>query len=128
MTSPAVPVTVMVVDDETMVGNMTGHCLRRAGFRPVVFNDPLDALEWFRDNADSVSLVITDQTMPGMVGTALAMELTKLRPQLPIVLCSGYISAIDESDEARHVIRAVLTKPVPTQKLIGTVQGLVSES
>lgn len=117
--------TVMVVDDEPMVGTMTGHCLRRAGYETMIFNDPLDARDWFTGHGDDVAAVITDQTMPGMVGTDLARHIHEINPHVPVLICSGYAMAVDPASAAYEAVHAVLNKPVPTHKLLESLKDAI---
>jgi two-component system cell cycle sensor histidine kinase/response regulator CckA len=73
-------------------------------------------------------LLITDQTMPGLSGVALALRLHSLRPNLPIILCTGYSDGIDRSEVLRQGIRRYFTKPVPADELLKAVaEELVSK-
>lgn len=107
---------IWVVDDEPAVARYLGELLEDWGYQARLFNDPSDLLAAFAGEKNQVDLVITDQTMPGLTGLALARRLHGLRPGLPIILCSGYTDSISQSDVLQHEIRRYFTKPLdPTQ-------------
>jgi CheY-like chemotaxis protein len=103
---------ILFVDDETMIGEASRVLLQGLGYRVRVFNDPLQALAFFRESLREVDVVITDQTMPGMTGVEMAVEMLSLRPELPIILCSGYSSAIDREKAVALGIREFAVKPL----------------
>jgi CheY-like chemotaxis protein len=82
--------SVMVVDDERPLVRLAEETLAELGYDPAGFDSSVAALEAFRAEPQRYDLVLTDQTMPDLTGTDLARELRRLRPDLPIVLMSGY--------------------------------------
>ena len=108
---------ILFVDDETKIGEASRVLLESLGYRVRVFNDPLQALAFFREAMREIDLVITDMTMPGMTGAELAGEMLKLRPDLPIILCSGYSSAIDRDKALVLGIREFAVKPLLKKEL-----------
>lgn len=109
---------IWVVDDEPAVLRYLGELLEDRGYRVRLFNDPAEVLAAFEIGKDDVDLLITDQTMPGLSGIALALRLHSLRPNLPIILCTGYSEGIDRSAALRHGIRRCFIKPVPDHDLL----------
>ena len=109
---------IWVVDDEPAVVRYMGELLEDGGYRVRLFKDPTEVLAAFELDSQDVDLLITDQTMPGMNGVALALRLHSVRPQLPIILCTGYSDGIDRSEVLRHGIRRYFTKPVPAHDLL----------
>jgi signal transduction histidine kinase len=104
--------TVMVVDDEKPLVALAEEILAELGYEPVGFSSSTAALEAFRAAPRRFDIVLTDETMPGLIGTDLAREIRLLRPDIPIVLMSGYSGApLDE--RARAVgVREILRKPL----------------
>jgi CheY-like chemotaxis protein len=98
------------------------------GYRVTAYTDSQEALDWFQTDPHAVDLVITDQTMPELSGEALARELHRLRPQLPIILCTGFSHTMTEEHRQGIGIRAVLLKPVARRHLCMTVQSLLAET
>ena len=116
---------VLVVDDDAMVGAMTGHCLRRDRYQTEIFDDQKAALTWFAANSYAVSLLISDQNMPGMTGTELAVALRKTKHNLPVIICSGYVDAIDPKVTENGLVDKVLSKPTPTHVLLSAVRNVL---
>jgi PAS domain S-box-containing protein len=103
---------ILFVDDERMLVEIGEKILQRLGYQVVSRTSPLEALELFKAKPDSFDLVMTDQTMPGMTGDALAAEIMKVRPQIPVILCTGYSQIINEESARRKGIRALVLKPL----------------
>ena len=77
----------------------------------------IEALEAFRDSPDKFDLVITDMAMPNMPGDKLAVELTKIRPGIPILLCTGFSETMSEDKAASMGIKGYLLKPIVMKDL-----------
>jgi len=109
--------TVMIVDDEKALVALGEEILAQLGYEPVGFSSSVAALEAFREAPRRFDIVLTDETMPELVGTALAREIHLLRPDIPIVLMSGY-SGAQLLDHARAAgIREVLRKPLQSKDI-----------
>lgn len=109
---------VWIVDDEASVAGYLAELLEGAGYRVRPFFHPEAVLAAFADDARAVDLVITDLTMPGMSGLMLAERLRSVRPDLPVVLCSGYSDHVNRDDLAARGIRRVFAKPVTAHGLL----------
>lgn len=119
---------VMVVDDEASIVRFMTVLLESFGCRVTGMTSAIDALRLFRNDPQGVDLVLTDQTMPELSGVELARALLACRPDIPIVLSTGYSNAIDE-DRVRQIgIRRFLTKPVPAKVLADIVKEYLSVS
>jgi PAS domain S-box-containing protein len=103
---------ILFVDDEPMLVDIGEKILARLGYQVVSRTSPIEALELFRVKPDHFDLVITDQTMPGMTGDVLAAEIMKIRPRIPVVLCTGYSQLMSEDTARRKGIRAFVLKPL----------------
>jgi CheY-like chemotaxis protein len=109
--------TVMIVDDEKPLVALAEEILAELGYEPVGFNSSTAALEAFREAPRRFDIVLTDETMPELIGTDLAREIALLRPDIPIVLMSGY-SGPSLNERARAVgVREVLRKPLQSKDL-----------
>lgn len=97
---------ILFVDDEEVLAEMVESMLERLGYRVTVRTSSLEALNTFRNHPDLFDLVITDQTMPGMTGLDLTRRILTLRPNMPIILCTGYSTLISEEEAKAHGIRA----------------------
>jgi len=108
---------VMIVDDEKALVALAEEMLAELGYEPVGFSSSIQALQALRKAPGSFDIVLTDETMPELVGTDLARQIRLVRPDLPIVLMSGY-SGAQLHERAREVgIREVLRKPLQSKDI-----------
>jgi CheY-like chemotaxis protein len=104
--------TVMVVDDERALVALAEETLAQLGYEPVGFDSSVAALQAFREEPRRFDLVLSDETMPDLTGTELAREIRQLRPDISIILMSGYGgSQLSERAQAAGVVD-VLRKPL----------------
>ena len=116
---------VMVVDDEPAVAAFLSNALGRFGYRTTTFTSAEAALEHLRDELEEYDLVITDMTMPRMSGEDLLREAHRLRPQLPVVVCTGFSASM--SPERAYALGAVgyLNKPLSVNDLALQVRRIL---
>ena len=125
---PATPVAkgrgerITVVDDDPEVAAILGVILTALGYRPAIFTDPRRALEAITAAPETTDLVLTDQVMPALSGTALAERLAKVRADLPVILLTGYS---DEEGARCPALRARLAKPISAPDLALTLDRLL---
>ena len=119
---------IWVVDDEPSVARYLGELLGDWGYSVRLFNHPTRLLAAFESEGSEVELVITDQTMPGLTGLELAGKLCALRPDLSIVLCSGYTDAVAQEQMRRLGIRRYLMKPHNPKELREAVAEAFSQT
>jgi DNA-binding NtrC family response regulator len=111
----------MTVDDDRALAALAQETLAELGYEPVGFESSLAALEAFRAEPKRFDLVLTDETMPDLTGTELAREIRQLRPEISIILMSGYSGApLSERALAAGVID-VLHKPLIRRDTAGIV-------
>ena len=115
---------ILIVDDEEILLSAMGKMLEKLGYTVITKNSCYDLMGTFRKEAHKFDLVITDQTMPDMTGIELAKELTGIRPDIPIILCSGYTDIISMEKARETGIRDILKKPVTLQDLAGALENL----
>jgi PAS domain S-box-containing protein len=108
---------VLFVDDEEAVVRLATLALTRLGYRVTACSDATVALRHFRRDPLAFDAVVTDLAMPGLSGFDCAREILKLRPDVPIVLASGYVRPEDELTAKRIGIRAVVGKPAALEQL-----------
>jgi PAS domain S-box-containing protein len=113
---------ILFVDDEADLTDMVQQMLERLGYSVVAKTSSLEALEVFKVHPDQFDLVITDQTMPHMAGVDLAKELMRIRPQIPIILCTGFSEVISAEEAKTLGIREFLMKPFATRVLAETIR------
>ncbi len=116
---------VLFVDDETMLVDMSGQILQRLGYQVTACTSSLEALQHFQRDPAAFDLVITDMTMPRMTGKELAVELLKINPQLPIILCTGFSETITEEAAKRLGIQAFILKPIVMSDLAKTMRKVL---
>ena len=113
---------ILFVDDEAMLADLTGRMLQSLGYRVTTRTSSVEALELFRSRHGDFDLVITDMTMPNMTGAALAREMLAIRPDLPVILCTGY-SEFMTAEHARELgIRGYIMKPMNRRDLAKAVR------
>jgi PAS domain S-box-containing protein len=128
LTPPRLTGRVLVVDDETMVGDFMAELLDGWGLQTVLMRDPQSALEWIADSANIVDLLITDQTMPQLTGLELARRCRALRASLPVLLYTGNPEAIDDDSLARAGVHALLPKPIEAEALRAALRRCLSSA
>jgi PAS domain S-box-containing protein len=114
---------VLVVEDEEMVGDFMSEMLANWGLDVTVKRAPIEAEVWYAHDPSRVDLVITDQTMPRLTGVELARRLTGVRPDLPVILYTGYSDAVNDEAMARSGICALLRKPVDADRLLALLRA-----
>ena len=118
---------ILFVDDETALANIGEQILSSLGYRVTTRTSSSEALELFGADPDRFDLVITDMTMPNMAGDELSVELVKIKPELPVILCTGYSSKISDEKAKRLGIKALAYKPISKQSLAKMVREILDE-
>jgi CheY-like chemotaxis protein len=108
---------VLFVDDEILQSKAMGRLLRYLGYDVTSLTEPAEALETFRRDPGAFDLVILDQMMPFMTGTELAAAILKLRPAMPIILCTGFSEGLNEDLASALGIKAFLWKPFSSREI-----------
>ena len=117
---------ILFIDDEEALVELGSMMLTSLGYQVTSMTSSLDALKAFRSHPYSFDLVITDMTMPNMRGDHLAMEILKIRPDIPIVLCTGFSEMISE-DKAKDLgIRQLIMKPISMNNLASEIRKVLS--
>lgn len=121
-------ISILLVDNEKSYGKMFKTLLEHLGHRVAFEESGPRALQLFSANPQSYDLVITDQVMPEMSGTELAQAIILVRPDIPIILCSGYSSALEGLPEpAACGVKAIVLKPVTTDKIKALIDQLIQQ-
>jgi CheY-like chemotaxis protein len=103
---------ILFIDDEKSLLSFSQQALSRLGYRVTIHDNAMEALSLFRSRYQDFDLVIADLSMPRMRGDVLAEEIRKLRPDIPIILCSGLKTAINHERLDELDIAAVISKPM----------------
>ncbi len=116
---------ILFVDDVWGVVNFGKKMLERLGYTVTSRTSSVEALEAFRAQPEKFDLVITDQTMPNMIGTELAREILSVRPDLPIILCTGYSAYITEEQVKAMGIREYVMKPFVRREMAEVIRRVL---
>jgi PAS domain S-box-containing protein len=119
---------ILFVDDEEDLVDMVQQMLERLGYSVVAKTNSLEALEVFKAQADQFALVITDQTMPHMTGADLAQELMRIRPDIPIILCTGFSEVISVEQAKALGIRDFVMKPFATREIAEITRHVLDDN
>jgi len=118
---------ILFIDDEPVLVEIGSQMLERLGYEVVTQKSSVQALELFRAEPDRFDLVITDMTMPHMTGDKLAQELMKIRPDIPIILCTGHNTLVLEEKAKEIGVKAFVMKPLVMRNLAETVRKVLDE-
>ncbi len=109
--------SILFVDDEEMLVRVAKKYFQAMGYQVTAITSSPEALQLFRENPARFDLVIADMTMPQITGASLCREFLKIRPKLPIILCTGYSDAASMSEIEKLNIRELVLKPVLVRDL-----------
>ncbi|MHB8094995.1 MAG: PAS domain S-box protein [Candidatus Aminicenantales bacterium] len=117
---------VLFVDDEDIQVRAMSRLLEHLGYRVAGMTDSRAALELLRRDPAAFDLAIMDQTMPNLSGVELAREALSLRPDLPLILCTGYSETINEEQALAMGIKAFMLKPFSAKEIAVTIRRVLS--
>ena len=116
---------ILLVDDEKSIADVTTGMLERLGYKVTVRISSYDALEAFRNLADRIDLVIADLTMPQMTGLQLYREIKKIKPNIKVIICTGFSEQLDSRSAKSIGIEGFLHKPVVMSDLARCVRSVL---
>ncbi|UCG56642.1 MAG: response regulator [Phycisphaerales bacterium] len=119
---------ILLVDDERMMVDVTKLMLERLGYTVIAKTSSVDALETFQEKPDEFDLVITDQIMPNLTGTQLATELMAIRPDIPVILCTGFGENVSPEEAESMGIRKFVMKPISKDEIEAIVRNVLGAS
>ncbi len=117
---------ILLIDDETMLIEMGKAMLERLGYQVTTITNSIDALTAFRNHPERYDLTITDQTMPGMTGVDLARLMLQIRPDMPIILCTGYSNLVSEETAKAIGIKGFVMKPMVKKDIGNLIRKVLS--
>ncbi len=120
--------SILFVDDEAAITKMNSQILERLGYSVTTCNSSAEALELFRSKPHDFDLVITDMTMPNMTGDQLAIEMMKIRKDIPVILCTGYSRKVSDHTASQVGIRALAYKPMVKADLARMVRKVLDDA
>lgn len=119
---------ILVVDDEEAVVEFEKKMLSRLGYQVTSFTKSPEAFDAFVANPDGYDLVISDMAMPQKTGIQLSHVLRSIRPDIPIIICTGYSERLDEERAKNIGVNALLMKPLRKNDLARLVRIILDES
>ena len=119
---------ILVVDDEKAIIDIIKRTLTSLGYVVEARTSSLEALELFKVMPDKFDLFITDMTMPQMTGDKLALELIKIRPDIPVILCTGFSENVTQERADTIGIKAFLLKPLLREEMAHTIRKVLDEA
>jgi len=119
---------VLLVDDEPGIAAMGERMLESLGYQVTARTSSIEALELFKHEPGRFELIITDMTMPNMTGDRFSQEVMKIRPDIPIILCTGYSHQISEEKAKKIGIKAFVMKPLVKRELSSIVRRVLDRT
>ena len=119
---------ILFVDDEKQLARLGKTVLERLGYDVEACSSSVEALETFRANPERFDIVVTDQTMPKMTGVDLARELLRVRPEFPVILCTGLSDDVNEKQAKKAGILEYLRKPIASQNLARSIRRALAHT
>ena len=116
---------ILLVDDEEQIIDIEKQILERLGYKVTAKTDSQEALEEFSALSEKFDLVITDMTMPKMTGAQLALKLMDIKPDIPVILCTGFNETINEEKALAMGIDRFVMKPIVKDDLANTIRTVL---
>ncbi len=116
---------ILLIDDEAILLEMGKIMLERLGYQVTAKWNGIEALITFQNQPDLFDMIITDQTMPGITGVELSRRILQLRPEVPIILCTGYSSPISEEQAQTLGIKGVAMKPLARKNVAALIRKIM---
>jgi PAS domain S-box-containing protein len=117
--------SILFVDDEKVLKDIGERILKSLGYKVVATTSSIEAIEIFRKEPDKFDMVVTDQTMPDMTGYDLAKELMGIRPDIPVILCTGFSETVSPEKAKDLGIKEFLMKPINRRKIAETIRRVM---
>ncbi len=119
---------IMIVEDQSYLLNMLRRMLSRLGYAVTAQLNPLEALALFTADPSAWDMIITDQTMPDLTGFAMAQKMLSARPDIPIILCTGFSDLVSAEEAKAMGIREFLLKPIAINDLTQTMRKIFDDN
>jgi len=119
--------SILFVDDEAIIADLSQKTLTHLGYRVETKLNPKEALDLFQMKPTAFDLIITDMTMPQMTGAELSEKILEIHPDIPIIICTGHSSLINEEKATDMGISAFVMKPVEIQKLAKIIRKVLDK-
>ena len=116
---------IMVVDDNESQAHLIQEILKSSAYEVMVFNDSVEAIDYFTEQPHTIDLIVTDQIMPKMRGTELAEKALQISPNLPIIMCTAYSENVSEIVAKSLGFAGYIPKPINIRNLRNMIEELV---
>lgn len=126
LTSPNHPATILLVDDESAVRDISARVLRRGGYNVLTAESGPQAIRVMESHLGTVDLLLTDVVMPEMTGPDLALVLHARHPELRVIFCSGYVGDATVRDYSGRQTAYFLDKPFSVVQITAMVERVLS--
>ena len=118
---------ILFVDDEESIVKLGVRALKNCGYRVNGINNSTEALELFKSNPDEFDLVITDMAMPNLIGSELSKRILEIRPDIPIIICSGYSEKLEREKAQDLNVSAFIDKPLTVDDLVRITRDVLDK-
>jgi signal transduction histidine kinase/CheY-like chemotaxis protein len=118
---------ILLIDDEEQIISMEQQMLENLGYQVTALTDSVEALDEFAKQPQNFDLVITDMTMPHMTGDELAQKLLDIKPDIPVILCTGFNEDITEEKALSMGIQKFVMKPVIKNDLATSIRTVLDQ-
>jgi nitrogen-specific signal transduction histidine kinase/ActR/RegA family two-component response regulator len=119
---------ILLVDDDEAIAKLEKQMLERLGYKVTMRLNSLEALEAFKTKPDLFDLVVSDMTMPNITGDRLARELIAIRPDIPIIICTGFSERLDQEKAENIGVKGLLMKPIIKADMAKMVRKVLDET
>ncbi|MDR3629177.1 MAG: PAS domain S-box protein [Desulfocapsaceae bacterium] len=119
---------ILFVDDEEMLTEIGVRILERLGYHVTAKTDSLAALDLFQSRPEDFDLILTDFTMPNLTGIELADEILRIRPDIPIILCTGFSEKMTEAAVKQRQIKGPIMKPLERKTVADLIRAVLDAS
>ena len=119
---------ILLIDDEEQIISMEQQMLENLGYQVTARTDSIEALDEFAKQPQNFDLVITDMTMPHMTGDELAQKLIDIKPNIPVILCTGFNEDITEEKALSMGIQKFVMKPVIKKDLATSIRTVLDQN
>jgi len=116
---------ILLIDDEESLLKMAKHMLASLGYKVVSEGSSVKALETFKSDPDQFDLIITDQSMPDLSGSELAEKVLRIKPDMSIILCSGFSSKVSEENAGEKGISKYVSKPYTKKSFASAIREVL---
>ncbi|ACL04211.1 multi-sensor hybrid histidine kinase [Desulfatibacillum aliphaticivorans] len=119
---------ILLVDDEEAVAKLEKQMIERLGYHVTACTSSTEALRVFEANPHAFDLVLSDMTMPGMTGDLLSIKMRSIRPDMPVIICTGFSEKINEENAKAAGIKGLLMKPIIKSEMAKLIRTVLDEA